>query len=625
MVYRQIDPISLVAAELSPDVAALAEQLRITDPPAMVRLEPDSITGDPAPGSEARIADPAWMLGRQWQFGELIGEDAGTAVAVTVTSRALPVTAWAPLGAGDLADAQWRPWRGGAVLEELVQHVPELGIGAGLRQRAEAGLQLVELLEDAGEEALAETLAALHPLGLPPDPLSPEEPVAGETDEQRAARLARVAERDALDPTAKRLLHALGGAVPDGGALLAEAQEGEPAWVADAVDAEAARGAVAAWLDWALGDPDPAQARGGAWDVERLEYRFALRFGDGADAVIARATQFGAANVRWSDLEWTPGARPAPPEGAPSGTPIESTATMLATPLRYPAMPADRYWQLEDGRVDLASIDAQAYDLARLCLAEFAMSSGDDWLAVPVDGLLGALNQVLSVQIVDDFGETAPVPELADPSFAMFRVASRDGAVVPGVVLPPIAADIQAGPAVEEVLFLRDEMANMAWAIEQTVQGRSGDPRSRSAEKPPPADPWPEGLTPEERAYRLQTPIPEHWIPLLPVALRPGAISLRKGALIRSVIAPDGTRGPGDGEEIAPLGVTLRPRPLTFPGEELPRDGIDVRALPMLARRADGRYVRWSGYRVGAGSGEASSRLAWDAALSVRDARSEEG
>lgn len=613
-----IDPLSLVTSELSPELAVISQHMKFIDPPSMVRLEPDSITGDPAPGAEARIADAAWMLGRQWQFGELIGEDAGTVVSVAVQSRAIPVTAWAPLAAeAAVTDAAWRPWRAGALLEELVQDVPTLDFAAGLRQRAESGAQLVEMLEDAGEDELAGRLVGLHPLTLPPDPLSPDEAVDGETDAERAAREAVVAARDALDPMAKRLFHALGGGVPDGAAVLAAVRTGEPSWVAEAVDPDAVRGVLAAWLDWATGDPDS----GGAWDVERLEYRFALRFGDDADAIVARATQFGAATVRWSDLEWVPDARPPLPDGAPAGAAVESSVTMLATPLRYPAMPADRYWQLEDGRVDLGAIDAQVYDLARLCLAEFAMSSGDDWLEVPVDGLLGAVNQVVSVTLTDDFGETAQVPELADPGFTMYRVSSRAGRPLPGIVLAPVAADIQAGGALEEVLFLRDEMANMAWAIEQTVQGRSGDPRSRSAEPMPPPDPWPDGLTPEERVYRLQTPIPEHWIPLVPVSLRPGAIALRKGAMLRSVISEDGTRGPGDGEEIRPLGVTLRPRPLTFPGEEIPREGIALRALPMLARRADGRYVRWTGYRVGTGSGEASSRLAWDAALSVVDTR----
>ena len=88
--------------------------------------------------------------------------------------------------------------------------------------------------------------------------------------------------------------------------------------------------------------------------------------------------------MRWSDLEWVDDARGSLPDEATTGKPIETTVTMLATPLRYPGMPANRYWQLEDGRVDLGAIEAQPNDLARLCLAEFALTSGDDWLTVPV-------------------------------------------------------------------------------------------------------------------------------------------------------------------------------------------------------------------------------------------------
>ena len=602
----RIKPISMTATQVQGDLARLVEQLRFADPPSMVRVEPVSITGDPAPGAEARVADAAWMLGRQWQFGELTGEDAGSVVAVHVRSQALPVTAWAPLGAGaggnDALDAAaWRPWRPGAVLEELVQHVPALGIGQGLRQRAEAGAQLVEQLAEAGEGLLADRLTADYPLALAPDPRAPEEPPAGETESQRASRLAAIAARDALDPQGRRLLNVLRGAVPDGGAVLAVLAAGEPEWLGSA--SAAARDAVAAWREWAGGTPDA----GGAWSGERLEYRFALRFGDDDHAVVTRCTQFGAATVRWSDLEWVDGAAGTLPEGAPPGAPIESRATLLATPLRYPGMPVDRYWQLEDGRVDLGALEAQPHDLARLCLAEFAMTSGDDWLSVPVDGLLGAINQVQDVTLQDNFGDTSQVAEFSDPAFTMFRVTTAGGRLLPGIVLPPVAADLMAGAAVEEVLFLRDETANMAWAIEQTVQGRSGDPRSRASEPRPAPDKWPEGLDPNDRVYRLQTPIPAHWIPLVPFAPEPGSVVLRKGALLR------------EGQPVRPEGVTLRPTPLTLPGEELPREGVQLRAVPVLARCADGRYARWVAYRVRTGRGEASSRLAWDAALAVGD------
>ncbi|MET0782806.1 MAG: hypothetical protein ABWX76_03935 [Leifsonia flava] len=577
----------MVNAVTDQNLAAIVKLLQVADPPAMVRLEPDSITGDPAPGSEARIGDPAWMLGRQWQFGELTGEDAGSVVSVHVASSALPITAWAPLvgaaaSSSDLAGVEWRPWREGALLEELVQDVPELAFGDGLRQRAEAGAQLVDLLTDAGEKTLARSLAARHPLALDDDPNDP---------------------LGLNDPQAARLFAVLGGAVPDGGSLATELRAGDPSWIGEATDAAATRAVIVEWLDWLGGAPDS----GGAWSTERLEYSFALRFGDEDNAVFARGTQFGSASVRWSDLEWVEGASGAVPDESAAGTPVTSEATMLATPLRFPGMPADRYWQLEDGAVDLGAIEAQTNDLARLCLAEFALSSGDDWLAVPVDGLLGAVNRVGVVTLTDDFGDAVTVPELVDPAFTMFGVASAAGRMLPGIVLPPTAVGTLVGEALEDVLFLRDEMANMAWAIENSVQGRSGDPRRRSSERPPEPDPWPTGLTQEERAYRLQSPVPAHWIPLAPVALKPGQVSLRKAALLR------------DGVPVIPSGVTLSPTPLTFPGEELPREGVHLRAVPVLARRADGRYAKWAAYRVRTGRGEASSRLAWDSALSFTD------
>ena len=108
-----------------PRLRSIAELLKITDPPAMVRLEPDSTTGDPKPGTEARVADPAWMLGRQWQFGELIGEDAGSVVSVRVRSQALPVTGWAPLD--DATVKQYRRRR----VATVAGRSGSRGVGAG--------------------------------------------------------------------------------------------------------------------------------------------------------------------------------------------------------------------------------------------------------------------------------------------------------------------------------------------------------------------------------------------------------------------------------------------------------------------------------------------------------------
>ena len=57
----------------------------------MLRLEPDPHQRDLARGWAAELADPAWMLGRQWQLGEHQGEDASSPVAVEITRGSTPI------------------------------------------------------------------------------------------------------------------------------------------------------------------------------------------------------------------------------------------------------------------------------------------------------------------------------------------------------------------------------------------------------------------------------------------------------------------------------------------------------------------------------------------------------
>ena len=58
-------PVEMVASRgLSETWRAIATRM-----PALTRLEPQSVSGDPRYGALAAIADPLWLLGRQWQLG----------------------------------------------------------------------------------------------------------------------------------------------------------------------------------------------------------------------------------------------------------------------------------------------------------------------------------------------------------------------------------------------------------------------------------------------------------------------------------------------------------------------------------------------------------------------------
>lgn len=550
------------------------------DPPGWTRLEPQSRSGDPTPGLEARLHDPLWLLTRQWQFGEFAAEDAGSPVAVHVGSRTVPVTGWIP---GDkLAGNPPQPLPGGDLLEPSIEREPTRARGPALRARAEAGAELVAQLADAGVDVTAgsATLTAMltqFPLALPWS--------------------------DPFDRSAPGLLAVLGGRVPDAELAAASAAADLPAslplWVVAAPDAGAALAAVNDWYGWyrrqIAPDPDPATE---CWIDDRLEYRFGLSVGPQT----FRAPAFGGGRVDWADVDSDSDADPC------GATPPSPSQTMLATPLRFAGMPADRYWQFEDGQVNLGALEVQPHDLARLLLVEFATVYGNDWIVVPVDVPLGSYTRVDEVSYNTTFGEVLTVARADDSGrsghFRLFEVSiSGNDKTLPGLFVPPSVTGVLDGPDLEEILFLRDEMANFAWAVERSVQGPGGDVRNRHDEGYPP--PFKPGADPAaELDYLLQTDIPAWWIPFLPYSTGYGTIALAKGVMQH-----------GD-QLIEPVGVVLRPgEAMSLRDEEVPREGVRLRRVPTLARRVDGSYARWITRRVTVGRGEGASGLAFDTTI----------
>jgi hypothetical protein len=550
----------------------------LTLPPAYTRLEPQFISGDPRPGLEARIHDPLWLLARQWQFGEFEGEDNGSPLLVQVKSDTSYVTAWQP---GDPAsNFPPQPLPSGVPLDPFIEREATPPDALGLRQRAEAGAYLVELLADAGLDARAALLAAC-PSALPaPDPSVPPE-------------------QSLVSP----VVALLASGCPDSESAAQQLEAGVlPAWISAAPAAPKA--AAQNWLRWYRANVSPSAAPSAdSWIPERLEYRFSLRLSNGAQQQVLRAPAFEGGIVDWYAFDADPqghltlAAEPAP---AP---PDSRDSTVFASPLRFAGMPSDRYWQFEDGQVNLGMLESQPFDLGRLCLAEFALIYGNDWLVVPMDVSAGTFTTLREVAYTNTFGERFVVPVADDANrsgrFRMFSIVSDKGTTVPGLFIPPTALGSLEGTAVEDVLFLRDEMANMAWAVERFVQGRSGDPRNRGDEERPVNAVV--NLEPQaEFQYELETAVPLNWIPFVPVATGIGTFELRKGTMH---------------ETDSSLGVLLRSTPFNIRDEEIPRAGIRVRRVPALARAENGSYLRWITRRASVGRGEGSSGLAFDNAL----------
>src|SRR6476646_587709 len=90
-----------------------------------LRMEPRSREDDIQAGLQARIHDPLWLLGRQWQFNEFKAEDSGSPVAAKLEADAVQLTRCflAPLPASGTAAGQpFAP--AGAPLETMLEREP---------------------------------------------------------------------------------------------------------------------------------------------------------------------------------------------------------------------------------------------------------------------------------------------------------------------------------------------------------------------------------------------------------------------------------------------------------------------------------------------------------------------
>jgi hypothetical protein len=263
--------------------------------------------------------------------------------------------------------------------------------------------------------------------------------------------------------------------------------------------------------------------------------------------------------------------------------------------------------------VNLAKVDAGPPDLARMLLIEYASLYGNDHFIVPLELEVGGLCRVTSLVVTDNFGGRtriahARVAAGAETTPRLFELTGAGDDRF--MFLAPTPANVLEGVPIEDVRFLRDEMANVVWAVERVVEGPTGQPvdrfeayqtERRRTPPVPPATPSSAPLT-----YRVQTAVPPHWIPLLPVSVSAGAHAIR--LQLREMLDPE------TGTPIRPQSLLLDTSagPLELYEEEVPRAGARVRRTYRWTRGTDGSAHVWLARIKTAGRGEGSSGLRFD-------------
>jgi hypothetical protein len=256
-----------------------------------------------------------------------------------------------------------------------------------------------------------------------------------------------------------------------------------------------------------------------------------------------------------------------------------------------------------------------------MMMIEYASSYGNDWFVVPLMLSVGSINRIESLVVTDSFGVRTLVKPIGasgatNGNFAMWQHAAvqRAGSDMGELIqrnllfLPPTLGRIIEGAALEDVLLMRDEMVNVAWAIERSVESPIERPRIYQAPTSPQSDA--STTTPADTApqYLLASTVPENWIPLLPVQQKTNdgkVISrLKRGAILK----PDGSMvgNHAKGQVLNASGDLL------LYDEEVPREGVHVTRSRKMARWIDGSTWVWTAFKKEVGRGEGSSGLQFD-------------
>lgn len=561
----------------------------------------------------AEVRDALWMLSRQWQLDEFRGDDAGSPFFAKLHVTHAPLTRYR---AGDGAA---EPFAADGPLEAKVERRPlPLVLGGrevALDLRLVMGRQWLRLIDGIGDLSQAFTDRYAIPL---PDPASP-------VDADRAAH-----------PEVWQAIAAVAGRRMDGGRLYLHLRS-DPAHKAydgvsgvaetdkDALDKRAER--FVRWCERLLRQP-PADGDD-AWAPERLEYRFAASARDADGETVLTADEHTGGTLDWHSFDVD---READGLGADADPPPEATTqTLIPVPLEYEGMPNTRWWAFEDRRTNFGAIDAATTDLAKLLFVEFGLVYANDWFLVPCPLPDGTLATVRGVAVTNVFGERTWIEPAGTGSdddwqrWSMFTLSvagSGPQAAERSLLLAPTVPKVQEGAPAEEVLLVRDEMANMVWGVERVIPTPDGASKPGSEAATETRAFHVRGATPgaplEPVApvrYELMSSVPENWIPFLPVHVEG---SNRETQLQRAAM-PRVIEGVSDAEKVRPRTTLLRPGLDTAAAaayflheEEVPRTGVLVTQRWQRTRWRDGSVHVWLGARRGPGRGEASSGLAFD-------------
>jgi hypothetical protein len=563
--------------------------LKIPSITTWTRLEPLPREGSMSRSLQAQVRDPLWFLTRQWQVGEFLGDDAGSPVQATLGLEQRSITTYRP-GLDDAATVTLDPKL------PIETHVEREAVTLNLRGSVQHGLYFEKLVRTSGvtiPSAVIDAFRTAFPIAAKaPDPVSTD----SDSLRFRSFAVGRVTDGESLYISAL----AVANGQPSPNPLPPQASESHVA---------AALRDFVAYRQSLFSEPDHETA----WQSQQLNYAFALGSPATDQNLLLNAPEFPGGHLDWysfdlanAQLNNVSAANPA------QITPVDFN--FLPNHVVFRGMPDPRWWNFEDAVTDFGQVDADHVDLAKLLVMEFALVYGNDWFSVPVPTTIGTLERVTTLVVTDTFGARTLINpseqthvSAGETAWSMFKLSGQGGTRSDFVTMAPTLGIAADADAIEEVVFLRDDQAAMAWAVEHQLQGDLDSPIDAyeayvQGAATPPAPPQDGDV---KIYYTLEIPPPDNWIPMVPVQSAQNELFLRRGTM--KVPTKNGFY------LLTARAALLEPQHAFVVADRIiPRAGVLADRYFRRTRSSDGSTFLWLARRSGPGRGPGWSGLRFD-------------
>lgn len=377
----------------------------------------------------------------------------------------------------------------------------------------------------------------------------------------------------------------------------------------------------------------PVSENTSAWDKKALDYKFKVSGGAALNSVekVIECKDYHGGKLEWHDFTLNNTVSSINATAISEESLPNKMFSFIPSPLKFKGMPVERWWEFEDRNDDLGAIKdiydpAKMTNLPLLSIFNFAYNYSNDWFIVPISLKRGCIYEIKEFKVKNVFDTSMQEIQISDQNqWSMFNLNRRTGGNGREILVTPNTPKLLESSPIEKVKFMRDEMANIVWGIEEIIPNAfGGGMDSKLAEqnlhdyllKEIEENTVGSSSTDAELNFHIMNTVPENWIPFIPFSNNQSnrQIVLKRATLLRVVDGKYATEEP-----VRPRSILLSeglnqstPQGYEINEEEILRSGVTITTYYQRTRWYNGKIFTWLGRRRTVGKGEGSSNLKYD-------------